>query len=124
MKIKAELKGLDNLKKKFDQLEKVTQGKILANAVQSGANPILNMAIEKTPWLTGNLRRSLHSELVNTSNTHAEADIGTDVEYAPFVEFGTSKQAAQPYLRPAFDTQQNAAIKEIGDALKAQIENV
>jgi len=27
--------------------------------------------------------------------------IGTAIEYAPFVEFGTSKQKAQPYLRPA-----------------------
>jgi len=27
--------------------------------------------------------------------------VGTDVEYAAFVEFGTSKMKAQPYLRPA-----------------------
>lgn len=27
--------------------------------------------------------------------------VGTSVEYAAFVEFGTSKMAAQPYLRPA-----------------------
>ena len=27
--------------------------------------------------------------------------IGTNVEYAPYVEFGTSKQKAQPYLKPA-----------------------
>jgi HK97 gp10 family phage protein len=28
--------------------------------------------------------------------------VGSNVDYAPFVEFGTSRQAAQPYLRPAF----------------------
>lgn len=27
--------------------------------------------------------------------------IGTNVEYAPYVELGTYKQAAQPYLKPA-----------------------
>jgi len=27
--------------------------------------------------------------------------VGTSVEYAAFVEFGTSKMQAQPYLRPA-----------------------
>lgn len=27
--------------------------------------------------------------------------IGTNVDYAPYVELGTSKQAAQPFLRPA-----------------------
>ena len=25
------------------------------------------------------------------------------MEYAPYVEFGTSKQSAQPFMRPALD---------------------
>jgi len=29
--------------------------------------------------------------------------IGTAVEYSPYVEFGTRKAAAQPFLRPAVD---------------------
>ena len=29
--------------------------------------------------------------------------IGTNVEYAPYVEYGTSRMMAQPYLRPAID---------------------
>jgi HK97 gp10 family phage protein len=27
--------------------------------------------------------------------------VGTNVEYAPYVELGTHRQKAQPYLRPA-----------------------
>lgn len=33
----------------------------------------------------------------------AEWVVGTNVEYAPYVEFGTSRMGAQPYLRPAVD---------------------
>ena len=48
------------------------------------------------PVDTGNLRNSI---------THFTADdgayIGTNVEYAPYVEFGTSKTPAQPFLEPA-----------------------
>lgn len=48
------------------------------------------------PVDTGRLRNSI---------THTEdgtyAYIGTNVEYAPYVELGTSRQKAQPYLRPA-----------------------
>ena len=52
------------------------------------------------PVDTGRLRASV---------THAlEEDvrglvgvIGTDVEYAPYVELGTSRAGAQPFLRPA-----------------------
>lgn len=49
-----------------------------------------------TPVRTGNLRNSI---------THASdedtAIVGTNVEYAPHVELGTSVQKAQPYLVPA-----------------------
>lgn len=31
----------------------------------------------------------------------ARYSVGTNVEYAPYVEFGTYKMAAQPYMRPA-----------------------
>lgn len=55
-------------------------------------------ATDLCPVDTGNLVGSI---------THAVAAgekavyIGTNVEYAPYVELGTSKMAAQPYLRPA-----------------------
>lgn len=29
--------------------------------------------------------------------------VGTDVEYSVYVEFGTSRMSAQPYLRPAIE---------------------
>ena len=48
------------------------------------------------PVDTGTLRGSI---------THAvggdTVEVGTDVEYAPYVEFGTRKQRAQPFLTPA-----------------------
>ena len=49
------------------------------------------------PVDTGRLRNSI---------THARYDentevIGSNVEYAPYVELGTVKQTPQPYLRPA-----------------------
>ena len=49
------------------------------------------------PVDTGRLRNSI---------THQQIDaktevIGTNVKYAPFVELGTKRQKAQPFLRPA-----------------------
>ena len=49
------------------------------------------------PVKTGNLRDSITHE-PEGENTEV---IGTNVEYAPFVELGTVKMAARPYLRPA-----------------------
>jgi HK97 gp10 family phage protein len=53
-------------------------------------------AVDIVPVDTGNLRNSI---------THASdertAIVGTNVEYAPYVELGTRRQKAQPYLVPA-----------------------
>lgn len=52
----------------------------------------------KCPVDTGNLRASITHEV---DAGEKAVYIGTNVEYAPYVELGTSKQKAQPYLRPA-----------------------
>lgn len=44
----------------------------------------------------GTLRESITYEVSGDS-----AYIGTNVEYAPYVELGTRKMQAQPFLRPA-----------------------
>lgn len=48
------------------------------------------------PVDTGRLRNSIS----HTQDDRA-AYIGTNVEYGPYVEFGTSRQRAKPYIKPA-----------------------
>lgn len=51
---------------------------------------------------TGRLRSSITWRLgVDTRGLHA--DIGSSVHYAPYVELGTSRMPAYPYLRPALE---------------------
>lgn len=52
----------------------------------------------RCPVDTGNLRASITHEVDAGDNA---VYIGTNVEYAPYVELGTSRQKAQPFLRPA-----------------------
>lgn len=61
---------------------------------------VQNRARELCPVDTGRLRSSIRS--VPGKDTHGPfVAIGTNVTYAVFVEFGTSRARAQPYLRPA-----------------------
>lgn len=69
--------------------------KRLGLKVQRGAK-------RRCPVDTGRLRASIAEELGEDSRGLVEV-IGTDVTYAPHVEYGTSRMAAQPYLRPALD---------------------
>lgn len=50
------------------------------------------------PVDTGRLRNSITHTY---DASERKAYIGTNVEYAPYVEFGTSKTYAQPFIEPA-----------------------
>ncbi|MBW7649789.1 HK97-gp10 family putative phage morphogenesis protein [Anoxybacillus sp. ST4] len=67
----------------------------------------------RAPVKTGHLRRSISHETEN-SETQSKAYIGTNVEYAPYVEFGVASKniKPQPYLRPAIEENKDK-IKEI-----------
>lgn len=53
----------------------------------------------RTPVDTGLLRGSISHKVVSDK----EVQVGTDIEYSDYVEFGTSKKQAQPFLTPAFE---------------------
>ena len=55
-----------------------------------------NYAKKLAPVDTGRLRNSITHAVDGT-----DVYIGSNVEYAPYVELGTSKQKAQPFLKPA-----------------------
>jgi HK97 gp10 family phage protein len=55
-------------------------------------------AKQLSPVLTGTLRRSIHSVFTNGGLTGI---CGPSVDYSIFVEMGTRRMAARPYMRPA-----------------------
>ena len=76
--------------------EDVLEG--LQQNIEKAALLLERRAKQNCPVDTGKLRASISTEVGNL-----EAEVGTNVEYAPCVEFGTSKQKAQPFMRPALD---------------------
>lgn len=56
-------------------------------------------AKQNCPVDTGRLRSSISHELALDGGIVGR--VGTNVFYAPFVELGTSRMSAQPFLRPA-----------------------
>jgi len=70
----------------------VVQGNVLAYAEGS----------IRTGNLYGSINYKVHKDY---------AEVGTPVEYAPYVEYGTRKMEAQPYMRPGMDVSRSDAIK-------------
>ena len=74
----------------------------VAKDLQRRALQVDRAAKQLCPVDTGRLRSSITNEIGQDSEGLV-ATIGTNVEYAPHVELGTSKMAAQPFLLPALD---------------------
>ena len=51
---------------------------------------------------TGTLRRSITHQVVRTGGpTFAVCRVGSNIEYSKWLELGTSRMAARPFLRPS-----------------------
>lgn len=59
----------------------------------------------RAPVDTGTLRSSIGHRVKKTGSEEITTQVGSDVKYAPFVEKGTKNMEAQPFLRPALDSE-------------------
>lgn len=62
---------------------------------------VQNEARSRAPVDTGRLRSSIQAGQIQRDDLGAFIEVGTNVEYAGFVEFGTRYMSARPYMRPA-----------------------
>lgn len=132
MAAKTKITGDKELIAKFKRMQAAAQSGALKSAAIAGIQPIQNAAQAGAPYLTGTLRRSIHTEIVVDRPLYAEAATGTDVPYAARQEFGFSgvdalgrsyHQPARPYMRPAYEQQQAEAISETETALWEIVQN-
>jgi HK97 gp10 family phage protein len=110
------IQGLDRLTAQLYAIADADYVPALAKGVEQEILPEMRAL---TPVDTGNLRDSEHVEVTENSVTLVA---GTD--YALFVEFGTSKMSAQPYMRPAIDAKRDAAMKVTADEISKEMKRV
>ena len=89
----------------------------LGNAVRDLVLLVEAEAKKLCPVDTGKLRASITPVI----ESWAAGYIGTNTEYAPYVEFGTRKMTAQPFLEPAFLEGKKQASKVFGQAIARAI---
>lgn len=75
-------------------------------------------AKEKAPVDTGNLRDHIRHMVVEDDKSVLIGTYDEEVPYALYVEVGTHKMAAQPFLKPAAADHKGEYRKIIEDALK------
>jgi len=121
-KLKAEVEGAEEVVKLLEEMGQKA-GEVLAKAAEAGGRVALSEARRRCPVKTGRLRASL--TLTQGRKTPARANVriehGKKEYYGKFVELGTRKQPARPFMRPAVDENKQqiseAVTEEIGRAV-------
>lgn len=107
-----DLKGFSSwLDRLIDEAPELMESIVEETAIRVDAE-----AKKKCPVDTGNLRASISMEIDGF-----EAEVGTNVEYASFVEYGTSKSAAQPFMTPAKQKVENEMEKIVLKEVKGYV---
>ncbi len=94
MALNIKVEGLDKLVKALSQIQGLQ--KPLAEALELYLGKVVADAKSVVPVRTGTLQRS-----IAFWGGEAEYVVGSRVDYAPLVEFGTSRMAPRPFLGPA-----------------------
>jgi len=130
LKFSVEIKGLRELDQQLKMLEPNVRKRLGRAALKAGAKLILAKAKMNAPVATGKLRDSLvvksgRTRKPNTVNVLMMIKEGWykgETFYGAFVEFGTRHAPAHPFMRPAFDTEKDAALAAITRKLAEGLE--
>jgi len=105
------IKGFDSLQRKLSSIAELNT----KEAVLEGAGQLAEIVRNNAPVNTGFLKNS-----ITVRETDGRADMVVGAPYAFFVEYGTSKMPAQPFIRPALDDKQITA--KVQSELKEELD--
>ena len=151
--IEVKLTGLKELEKALEQLPKEIQSRPLRSAVSAAAKVIVDDVKARVPvGETGNLKTAVYryrsrrnsstgretffvgirqgkAQYKDTAYNRRRGRVGKtyktagEAYYWRFLEFGTAKMQAKPFLRPAFEANKSKAVEVMKDRLGKAIQS-
>src|SRR5262249_53242758 len=128
------VQGLDTLLARLHTLGLIMQQKALTDIAVAGGTVVLNAAraaapVETNAWAKhpGALKRGMTLDVRKSANLReALIVVGPDQQqfYSKFVEFGTKRMRARPWLGPALERSRGAALEAMRRALETYLATI
>lgn len=124
-KVNAELKGIDELMKRIEEMGR--KGASIENKALKTAAKVIEDEAKKTSSFkdkSGKLREEISVSGIKRrkGNKHVlvglQKDDNSNVFYGKFLEYGTSKMSARPFMGPAFQSKKSLASQIIINELR------
>lgn len=118
---KPNLKNLLKLRREFDRLESVVAAAAV-DGVASGLAVLRAGMIARAPrGETGDLAGSIDVIAPRAARNFVGGAVVVSSDHAVAVEFGTTHEAAQPFVRPTRDLDGARAIQAVASAIEAKL---
>lgn len=123
MSVDLDFSDIDKLQKRLDEMGR--KGSILENkALLAGAEVINKEVVKNAPERTGHAKKYLKVSKVSKEKGIKVVKVGiskgdnSEAFYLKFHEYGTSKMAARPFMRPAFQRKRKEALEKTHEVIK------
>ena len=93
--------------------------KVLGESTRTTTEKVRETARTNAPVDTGELQGSIDSEMLS----EFEGRVFATAEHAPYVEFGTYKMQAQPFMGPAVEQHRTQHVRDTKSKVKQAVEN-
>lgn len=145
LKANLDFSDLLTISKDLQALSKAENRRVLNKATRAGANVVRDEAKKRAPRKTGKLKKNIvtlshkspgpnaavsgvhirgrNPRTGNSDNT-MKADNPNNSFYWRFLEYGTSKMSARPFIRPAYEAKQMEIEKAIIKVANQAIDEV
>ncbi len=108
---------------KLDEIERKLKTEIIDNALEKGADVILESQKETVPVDTGHLEQSLGKGKISGSGTNKKITVGIEngddesIRYGYYQEYGTSDMVGKKWMKKAWNKSVSEANKAISESL-------
>lgn len=128
--LRIDFAGQKELLENMENLSEEIRNSAKTEAIMAAAEIVKEDASRRAPVDTGDLKDSIIVEIVKNNELVTEAKVGPNRKafYSMFVEYGTRNIQAKPYLRPAFDENEDkineAITQKLQEAIKKAVKDV
>lgn len=136
MSATVDLVGFDGLEQQLEKLSQAAGKGVVRRSLKKAAEPLADLMRVYAPEGEGELiasigvstrlskrQKRLHRKMFRDDRASVEMFVGAGaVPQAVTTEFGTYIMAAQPWARPAWDSEQMQVLNRLGDHLWQEVE--
>ncbi|MGD6897111.1 HK97-gp10 family putative phage morphogenesis protein [Bacillus infantis] len=115
------LSGMNELMRQIEQMGRKVEGDIEKKALKEGANHLRDKIEENAPRRSGKLASEVIVGDIKDGNVQVGIDQQGEAFYGHFLEFGTKKMKAQPFMAPTLENESQTTQDKMSDVIKRDL---